>query len=234
MQSIKVMLLCLARRVLLVRIGEAMSKLIIILIVQLLYVPLLSLRTISMVKNLKVLTGIFGFFEATIYIFGLAIVLSGEQSYLEMIVYAVGFSLGLIAGIIVEQKLSIGYSIFRVNIDHDNPTLITELRNKGYGVTSFVGAGLTSQRLMLEILIKRKNEEELMSFILYHEPKAFIISYEPKMFKGGYLSDMMKQRIKLLKKDKTKYSKSSSLHKKISNELRGEVNKLKKDWKSKK
>jgi len=211
-----------------------MSKLVIILIVQLLYVPMLSLRTISMVKNLKVLTATFGFLEAIIYIFGLAIVLSGEQSYLEMVVYAIGFSLGLIAGILIEQKLSIGYSSFHVNINHENPVLVKELRDKGYGVTTYAGEGRNSQRLMLDILIKRKNEDELVSYILKYEPEAFIISYEPKMFKGGYLSDIMRQRVSVLSKMKKRYTKSPNLLEKSVKEIKTEIHKLKKDWKPKK
>ena len=151
-----------------------------------------------------------------------------------MIVYAVGFSLGLIAGIIIEQKLGIGYSSFHVNIDHQNPSLVKKLRDKGYGVTTFVGEGLTSQRLMLEILIKRKNEEELIAFILRYEPTAFIISYEPKMFKGGYLSDIMRRRLKVLKKEKIKESKSANIVEKMGKEIKDEVNKFRKDWNPKK
>lgn len=210
-----------------------MSKLMLILFVQLLYVPMLSLRTISMVKNLKVLTAVFGFFEASIYIFGLAIVLSGEQSYLEMAVYAVGFSLGLIAGIVIEQKLGIGYSNFHVNIDHESPVLVKELRKRGYGVTTVIGEGLTSERLLLEILIKRKNEEELMALILSYEPRAFIISYEPKMFRGGYLNELMKQRISEMRKEKARKLKPSNVFQKVDKELKREVVKFKKDWKPK-
>jgi len=208
-----------------------MTKLIIILVIQLLYVPMLSLRTISMVKNLKVLTAIFGFLEAIIYIFGLAIVLSGEQSILEMCVYATGFSLGLVAGIFVEQKLAIGYSSFHVNITNDNPILVNELRDKGYGVTAFIGEGRSSNRVRLDILTRRKKEAKLIELILHHEPKAFIISYEPKMFRGGYLSDIMRQRIKGPKKKLPISVESSNVIEKTVEEIRLEVAALKKDWK---
>ena len=91
-----------------------MYTLILIITIQLLYVPMLTLRTISMVKNLKLFTALFGFLETLMYIFGLAIVLSGEKSILEMIVYASGFSMGLVVGIYIEQKLAIGYLCLNV------------------------------------------------------------------------------------------------------------------------
>ena len=150
-----------------------MSKLLLILLVQLLYVPMLTLRTISMVKNLKVLTGFFGFMEALIYIFGLAIVLSGQQSILEMIVYAIGFALGLILGIYVEQKLAIGFSSLSVNIEHDNDDLVERLRNEGFGVTIYSGQGREGKRTNLDILTRRKNEKQLFEIVSAYERRCF-------------------------------------------------------------
>jgi len=173
-----------------------MSKLLLIILVQLIFVPLLTLRTITMVKNLKLLTALFGFLEAFVYIFGLAIVLSGEQSILEMGVYALGFSLGLFLGIYVEQKMAIGFISVAVNINHQNQLLVNELRFNGYGVTVYVGEGRDGNRYRLEILTRRRKEKELNQILDRHEPKAFMISYEPKTFKGGYLSELMKKRIK--------------------------------------
>jgi uncharacterized protein YebE (UPF0316 family) len=184
-----------------------------------------------MVKNLKLLTAAFGFLEAIIYIFGLAIVLSGEQSILEMVIYAFGFSLGLIAGIIIEQKLAIGYSSFHVNINNDNQMLVKELRDRGYGVTTFVGEGFTSNRLRLDILTKRKKEAELIPLILAYEPKAFIIAYEPKMFKGGYLSAIMQKKMKLFRKGRVTTSESKNVFERTIEGIKSEVNTLKKDWK---
>jgi uncharacterized protein YebE (UPF0316 family) len=185
-----------------------------------------------MVKNLRVLTSLFGFLEAIIYIFGLAIVLSGEQSIIEMIIYAVGYSLGLAVGIIVEQKLAIGYSSFHVNVNHETPLLVNELREKGFGVTVFEGEGRNGSRHKLEVLTKRKREEELISTIMKHEPHAFILSFEPKMFKGGYLSDMMKKRMKIrMKSHKVELEDTGVLEKTID-EIKMEVSTFTNDWKA--
>lgn len=173
-----------------------MSKLLLIILIQLIYVPLLTLRTITMVKNLKLLTTFFGFLEAFTYVFGLAIVLSGQQNTIEMVVYALGFAMGLFVGIFVEQKMAIGFISISVNINHPNKALVDELRSLGYGVTVFQGEGRDGCRFRLDILTKRRREKELNRVIDKHEPKAFLISYEPKTFKGGYLSELMSRRMK--------------------------------------
>lgn len=206
-----------------------MSKLFLIILVQLLYVPMLTLRTISMVKNLKVLTGLFGFMEALIYIFGLAIVLSGEQSILEMIVYAIGFALGLILGIYVEQKLAIGFSSLSVNIEHDNDDLVDKLRNEGFGVTIYSGKGKEGNRTNLDILTRRKHEKRLFAIISEYEPKAFIMSFEPKMFRGGYLAEIMNRRSRGLGHH-VKAESNKNIFTKTVEEIKNEASTLKKNW----
>lgn len=208
-----------------------MTRLFLIVFVQLLYVPMLTLRTICMVKNLKVLTGLFGFMEALIYIFGLAIVLSGDQSILEMVVYAIGFAAGLTLGIYIEQKLAIGFTSIQVNIEEENPTLIEVLRKEGFGVTVYYGEGKFGKRTNLDILTRRKSEKNLLKIIEKYEPKAFIMSFEPKMFRGGYLTEMMNGRLKrkVHRQEKSDMEIKSVISKTVA-EIKNETVTLKKDW----
>jgi uncharacterized protein YebE (UPF0316 family) len=171
-----------------------MSKLMLIIFVQLLYVPMLTLRTISMVKNLKIFTAIFGFLEALIYILGLSIVLSGEQNLVEMFVYSIGFALGLVLGIYTEKKLAIGFININVNIRNKNDEMVDFLRSQGFGVTTYLATGRNGPREKIDILAKRSREKELIKYINYYEPDAFVIAYEPKTFKGGYLERLIKKR----------------------------------------
>ncbi|MBF8984726.1 DUF2179 domain-containing protein [Lutibacter sp. B2] len=208
-----------------------MSKLLLIIIIQLLYVPMLTLRTICMVKNLKLFTAIFGFAESLIYIFGLAIVLSGEQKAIEMIVYSFGFAMGLVVGIYVEQKLAIGFLSIQVNINHMNTDLIDILRNQGFGVTVYSVEGKLGERKKLDILTKRKRESELIKLVYQYEPEAFIIAYEPKMFRGGYLTEMMKKRMLIRKKNNNDVSHESlNAVEKTVETIKREAKALKRYW----
>lgn len=171
-----------------------MRNIVLILILQLCYVPMLALRTISMVKKLTLLTAFFGFLESIIYVFGLALVLSGDQSTLAMLVYAIGYSLGLMIGIKVEDRIAIGYRSVLVNIKTVNQELVQALRNQGYGVTVTQGDGREGTRTMLDILTKRSSEKMLFKLIESYEPHAFITSFEPTRFKGGYIEQLMKKQ----------------------------------------
>lgn len=181
-----------------------MLNIFLILLLQLIYVPLLTLRTIFLVKNMTVTASIFGFLESLIYVFGLSLVFSGDQGPLAMFVYALGFGIGIIIGGFVEKKLAIGYNNFSVNLMDKNTDLIGALRNDGFGVTVYEGEGRDSERYRLDILTKRNREEELLSIIDEYEPKAFIVSYEPRRFKGGFLVNSMKKanKGKIMSKNK--------------------------------
>lgn len=168
-----------------------------ILLLQLFYVPVFTLRTIFLVKNMTGIAAFLGFIEALVYVFGLSIVFSGDKGTAALIVYAVGFGVGILIGGAVENKLAIGYNALVVNLIRKNEELIKRLREEGFGVTVYEGEGRDSKRYRLDILTKRSRENELMDIIEEYEPKAFIISYEARRFKGGFLvSNMKKNREK--------------------------------------
>ncbi|RJS50061.1 DUF2179 domain-containing protein [Bacillus sp. PK3_68] len=171
---------------------------LLILLLQLIYVPIYSLRTIFLVKEKQLIASILGFVEALVYVFGLAIIFTGDQSILALIIYAVGFALGIAIGGYIEGKLAIGYTTIVVNLINRNETLISLLREKGFGVTLFVGEGKDSKRYQLEVLTLRSREEELFSLIQEYEPSAFLISYEARKFKGGYLAKAIKKKTRNL------------------------------------
>lgn len=169
-----------------------MKEIILILILQLIYVPIFTLRTLFLVKNMIFTAAFLGFLESLIYVFGLSLVFSGKKDTLALIVYAVGFGIGMVIGGFIENKLAIGYNNIMVNLVKKNMELINHLRNEGFGVTVYEGEGRDSKRYRLDILTKRSREEELLYIIEKYEPKAFIISYEARRFKGGFLLNSMK------------------------------------------
>jgi uncharacterized protein YebE (UPF0316 family) len=172
--------------------GAKVKEILLILLLQLIYVPIYTLRTIFLVKNITVLASILGIAEMLIYVFGLSLVFGGDQSFVSMVVYAVGFGLGIILGTKLEQKIAIGYINVTVNTQEKNSNLIDTLRQNGFGVTLYTGEGRDSERYRMEILTKRNRENELIATVEKFEPRAFIISYEPRRFKGGFLLDRLR------------------------------------------
>ncbi|KMY50165.1 DUF5698 domain-containing protein [Peribacillus loiseleuriae] len=133
-------------------------------------------------KRQKWLASILGFIESLVYVFGLAIIFTGEQSIWATLVYAIGFSVGIAIGGYVEERLAIGYTTIVANITNRNDDFISPLHQEGFGVRLFVGEGKDSKRYKLEILTLRSREKELFSIIQKYVLSAFLISYEASKF----------------------------------------------------
>lgn len=170
-----------------------MVNAIAILILQLLYVPILTLRTTFLVKGQKVQASLVAAMEAITYIISLGIVFSDLKNFLNIIAYVIGYGVGVYVGCKVEEKLAMGYRSTHVNLTSENQKLVSILRENKFGVTVFCGEGINKDsRYRLDVISHRNREKELIDIILKEEPNAFIVSYEPTQFKGGYLSKQMR------------------------------------------
>ncbi|TGY41882.1 DUF2179 domain-containing protein [Clostridium sartagoforme] len=165
-----------------------------IFILQLIYVPLLTLRTTFVVKGKKVQASLFAFLEAIIYIVSLGIVFSDLKNFLNIGSYILGYGIGVYIGGKIEEKLAIGYRSIHVNLTNYNEDLINKLRELRFGVTTYEGEGINKEkRYKLEIVSHRSRENEVISLIQSFEKNAFIVSYEPTQFRGGYITKQLKK-----------------------------------------
>ncbi|KMK76075.1 DUF2179 domain-containing protein [Alkalihalobacillus pseudalcaliphilus] len=180
-----------------------MVSALIIFATQLLYVPILTVRTIMMVKGMKERAAAVGVLEGAVYVVALGLVFADLSNYLNMIAYALGFGVGLYIGAIIEERLAIGYVTIEVNIMNRNDDLIHRLREVGFSVSVSELEGMNSVRVLLACTARRDREKEFIRIVSEYEPSAFIVSFEPRSFKGGYITKAMKtRREKFLKKTK--------------------------------
>ena len=166
--------------------GDKMQNLLLILLLQLIYVPLLTLRTIFLVKNITTLAAIIGVLEMLIYVFGLSLVFNGDQSVSAMCIYAIGFGIGIFAGTAIEKKLAIGYVYTMVNTKEKNSEMVDFLRVEGFAVTTYVGEGRDSNRYKYEILTKRNREAELFYLIENLNQAHSLFHMNQNLLKGDF------------------------------------------------
>lgn len=154
--------------------------------IQIVYVAFFTLRMILTLKGQKYYAAALSCFEITIYVLGLNMVLKYLDQPISLIVYALGYGLGVLAGSWIEGKLALGYVTLRVIINNPHSDLPNHLRDLGYGVTAWIGSGRDGDRLVLEVLARRKNQNKLYQSIKETDPKAFMITLEPTQFNGGF------------------------------------------------
>jgi len=163
-----------------------------IFVIQIVYVSAFTLRMILTLKGQKYIAALISTAEVTIYVLGLNMVLSHLDQVASLAAYAIGYALGVLVGSWIEQKLALGYVTLKVITNNPEPRLAAVLREAGYGVTSWLGSGRDGDRLVMEILTKRKNQKQLYDRIIELDAKAFVIFHEPSLIRGGFWAGSVK------------------------------------------
>lgn len=158
----------------------------IILVINIVYVSFFTIRMILTLKGQRYMAALISMFEVVVYVIGLGLVLDNLDEIQNLIAYAVGYGIGVIVGMKIEEKLALGYITVNVITKEYDRDLPNDLREKGYGVTTWAANGLEGDRMALQILTPRKYELRLYQTIKELDPKAFIIAYEPKTIHGGF------------------------------------------------
>lgn len=123
------------------------------------------MRTILTLKGYRYIAASVSFLEVLVYIVGLGLVMSNLDHIQNIIAYAFGFSIGIIVGMKIEEKLALGYTVVNVTSAEYELDLPNELRNLGYGVTHYAAFGRDGSRMVMQILTPRKYERKLMDTI---------------------------------------------------------------------
>ncbi|MFA8438302.1 DUF2179 domain-containing protein [Pueribacillus sp. YX66] len=157
-----------------------------ILIINIVYVSFFTIRMILTLKGFRYAAAFVSMIEVVIYVIGLGLVLENLNEIQNLVAYAVGYGLGVIAGMKIEEKLALGYITVHVTTSQIDHRMEAKLRDKGYGVTSWIAHGREGQRMVMQILTPRKQEKKLHVHLKEIDPKAFIITYEPRTIHGGF------------------------------------------------
>lgn len=166
----------------------------IILIINVVYVSFFTVRMILTLKGMRYFAATVSMAEVVIYVLGLGLVLDNLGQIQNLFAYALGYGLGVLVGMKIEEKLALGYITVNVITKDWDKKFTKILRDKGYGVTSWMAYGMEGDRLAMQILTPRKYELNLYEAIKQIDPKAFIISYEPKTIHGGFWVKAVKKR----------------------------------------
>ncbi len=150
-------------------------------------VSLGTVRMILTVRGERYLAAGIGFFEIMVYIVALGKVINSLHDPPRLLAYCLGFASGVVVGIVIEEKLALGYRGLQVITDCANNDLVEYLREQGFGVTTWEGSGREGQKLVVNIFLKRNLAEKTAEKIQELDPNAFIVFLEPKYFRGGYI-----------------------------------------------
>jgi uncharacterized protein YebE (UPF0316 family) len=131
-----------------------------------------TLRIIFVTKGMKRVAPLVGFFEVLIWLLAISRIMQDLDNWVCYIAYAIGFATGNYIGMYLEEKLAIGHEMIRVITHKDATSLVNELREKGYGVTSVNAHGIEGEVAVIYIIARRSMIADVLTLINHFNPRA--------------------------------------------------------------
>jgi len=147
-----------------------------------------TLRIILITKGLKKVAPIVAFIEVFIWITVARNILTEGAGWEKILAYCLGYTFGTFAGIILENKLSLGKAIVRVFVSTDSEHVVSDLRSHQFGLSAVDAVGKDGPIKILFIVVNRTDIPKVMEVIHKNNPHAFFTIESVQIANAGYFS----------------------------------------------
>ncbi len=145
-----------------------------------------TLRLLFVVRGRKKLAWILGFMQSLIFVIAISTVLTNLKNPLSIFGYAAGFATGNVIGMLIEERLAIGFIQLSVVSPRRGAAIAEMLRGNGYAVTELSGRGLSGMVSILNVSVMRRKLVEVETLILEADPEAFVTAEEVRPIRRGF------------------------------------------------
>ncbi len=145
-----------------------------------------TIRVLFVVRGRKKLAWILGFFQSLLFVVAISSVLANLNSIVTILGYAAGFATGNVIGMLIEERLAIGYIQFTIISSNRGAAIAEQLRQSGYAVTEIVARGRDGTVAMLQTNVKRKDMDNIETIVLEADAEAFVTQDEVRPVRRGF------------------------------------------------
>ena len=128
-----------------------------------------TVRSLLANKGHKKVAPIIGFFEVTIWVSAMGVVVQNLGHWQNLLAYGLGYALGNFLGIYIEERIALGNSVITNDKAHDLAKILVE---KGFRVSLVNAQGNNGKVSIIFLLVKRKTLKSLIPLIKKHNPLA--------------------------------------------------------------
>jgi uncharacterized protein YebE (UPF0316 family) len=145
-----------------------------------------TLRLLFVLRGRKLLAGLVGFAQATIFIVALSTVLSNLDNVWNIVGYAGGFAAGIVVGMTLEERMALGFSRMQIISPAKGQAVAEALRGAGYAVTTMTGMGKDGMVLVVSATLRRKDVGPARAVAEAADPSAFVTVEDVRPLARGY------------------------------------------------
>jgi uncharacterized protein YebE (UPF0316 family) len=151
-------------------------------------VSMSTMRILLAVRGHRYIVPFIGFFEVLIWVVAVGNAIRFLDSPLHLLGYASGFATGSLVGLLIEERLAIGYATVRIVSRHAGVELADALRALGFGVTEFGGQGRDGRVEVAYTVCQRRDIPRVIAEVERWDRQAFITVEEPRDIRWGWMN----------------------------------------------
>lgn len=145
-----------------------------------------TIRVLFVVRGRKLLAWILGFFQSLLFVIAISSVLTNLNSIVTVLGYAAGFATGNVIGMLIEERLAIGFLQFTIISPTRGAVIADTLRKSGFAVTEIPARGRDGTVTMLQTNVKRKDMDNIETIVLEADAEAFVTQDEVRPVRRGF------------------------------------------------
>ena len=157
-----------------------------VFVMRLIDMSLDTLRLLFMMRGRKLLSGLIGATQAAVFILAVSRVLKGELNVWTVSGYALGFGAGVIVGMLAEERMAIGFGMFRIYSATRGAEIAAALRAAGHAATEFAAQGKDGFVTVIICTVARKDLPTARALIEKADPAAFITIEDVRPMQRGH------------------------------------------------
>ena len=147
---------------------------------------LATLRVLAIVRGRPTVAWLLGFFEAILFILGVAGLLANLAQPLSIVAYAAGFATGTAMGLTLERQFLPANSLVRIYSPSRGRAIASALRDVGRGATEISARGLGGTVDVIFTYIRRRQENRVRREIRKLDPEAVMTVENVRVLAGGW------------------------------------------------
>lgn len=167
--------------------GEVLLGAGLIFLLRVVGIAVSTLRVLAMMRGKKVAAFVAGFFEVLTYVIAIAEVVNNLDNVWNVLGYCLGFSVGTVAGMVLDERTASGFANVRVISRYKAQSIIEAIHNAGFGATVGWGHGRGGTVGMIVAVVKRKEIDKICAISEQVDPNAFITVEDTRSVRRGYI-----------------------------------------------
>ena len=121
-----------------------------------------TVRIIFVMNGNKFISTLLGFFESLIWLIAIGQIFQHLNNWVSYLAYPGGFAMGILVGMMIEERLALGKVVVRAITSEDLSKLLEYMNNKNLRYTLITGESAISKEKILFTVVKRDQLQTLI------------------------------------------------------------------------